>query len=101
MRRSFRVKVRFKNKTYEVIWRNGDVHPKSERDAPFVAMLHDAAKLAEGRYVGPHTMGCKTVRDHLKDPLSALALIMELADAVIETSGKVPTAPRVPKGAWA
>jgi hypothetical protein len=97
---AYRIKLMKFHKSYEIVW-DGDVKAKSDRDEPFVELLRAYDKLYDGQHVGPHMMGCKTTKDHLRNPLSALALITMLADSITETSGKLPTAPRVPKGAYA
>lgn len=67
-------------------------------DEFFIRMLQCEAEAMEGHLVDFPTMG-GTTHNHLRDPLSAHYLIMELFEEVYESCGDIPRLPDVPDGA--
>lgn len=88
----YTVTGRYRRKQYTVEWNDGKL-----RGTDFIkTAIRANAEALEGRAVGP--VGQYTTTKHLKDPLSALFVMLDFFDEITEVTGDAPEAEAVPEG---
>lgn len=89
----FTVAVRYLDKERKIKWDKGVL----SGDPALVLFVKMEANSLEGIPVGPGE-GPFTMRDHLKDPLSTLMIIVRGFGPIIDSTGDLPRRADVPEG---
>lgn len=89
-----KLKAKKNNKVFSLIYEDGML----SGDEFAVRLVETYADALEGKMVGP-VGGPWTETNHLEDPLSALFVMRDAFDKIIEITGDIPEPPEVPQEA--
>lgn len=92
-----KLKGKEKGRTYSVTYKDGKFSG-SGLDEYAVVLAATKAKELEGKFVG--TVGQETIKNHLSEPLSALAILLDYVfEKDVKVTGDIPEPDPVPDGA--